>query len=84
MKNLKIDTLSKWLIGVVVVLCLVLFYTRTKIDTRIGFYGKVMDEMTFMYGSPHQLGYTIPMEISYIMNDTVYIVTKDTSKKSVK
>lgn len=80
MKNFKIDTLSKILIGVVAILCLILFYTRTKVDTRIGFYNKVMDEMTFMYGSPHELGYSIPMEVSFIMNDTVYIVTKDTSK----
>ena len=84
MKNFKIDTLSKWLLGVVVVLCFILFYTRTKVDTRIGFYGKVMDEMTFMYGSPHDLGYSIPMEVSFIVNDTVYIVTKDTSKNKMK
>lgn len=84
MKNLKIDTLSKILIGVVVILCFLLYYTRSKVDTRIGFYGKVMDEMTFMYGSPHDLGYSIPMEVSFIVNDTVYIITKDTVKKSVK
>lgn len=84
MKNVKIDTLSKWLIGVVVILCFLLYYTRSKVDTRIGFYNKVMDEMTFMYGSPHDLGYSIPMEVSFILNDTVYIVTKDTSKKPVK
>lgn len=84
MKNLNIDTLSKILIGVVVILCFLLYYTRSKVDTRIGFYGKVMDEMTFMYGSPHDLGYSIPMEVSFIVNDTVYIITKDTIKKSVK
>ena len=84
MKSVKIDTLSKILIGVVVILCFLLYYTRRKVDTRIGFYGKVMDEMTFMYGSPHDLGYSIPMEVSFIVNDTVYIITKDTIKKSVK
>lgn len=84
MKDLKINTLSAILLGVVVALSFILFYTRTKVDTRIGFYGKVMDEMTFMYGSPHDLGYSIPMEVSFIVNDTVYIVTKDTIKKPVK
>lgn len=84
MNKLKIDTLSKWLIGVVVILCFLLYYTRSKMDTRIGFYNKVMDEMTFMYGSPHDLGYSIPMEVSFIMNDTVYVVTKDTIKKPKK
>lgn len=84
MNKFKIDTLSKVLIGVVAVLCFILFYTRTKVDTRIGFYNKIMDEMTFMYGSPHDLGYSIPMEVSFIMNDTVYVVTKDTIKKPKK
>ena len=81
MKNVKIDTLSKVLLGVVGLLCFIIFYMRSNVDTRIGFYGKIMDEMTFMYGSPHDLGYSIPMEVSFIMNDTVYIVTKDTIKK---
>lgn len=84
MKNFKIDTLSRYLIGVIVILCFTLFYTRTKVDTRLGFYNKVMDEMTFMYGSPYDLGYSIPMQISLIVNDTVYVVTKDTIKKPVK
>lgn len=78
------DTLSKVLLGVVAILCFIIFYMRSNVDTRIGFYGKVMDEMTFMYGSPHDLGYSIPMEVSFIVNDTVYIITKDTVKKSVK
>jgi len=81
MDKFKIDTLSKWLIGVVVVLCFILWYTKSKVDTRIGFYNKVMDEMTFMYGDPYSLGYTIPMQVGFIVNDTVYIITKDTLKK---
>jgi uncharacterized membrane protein YhhN len=81
MNKFKIDTLSKWLIGVVVVLCFMLWYNMSKIDTRIGFYSKVTDEMTFMYGDPYTLGYTIPMQVAFIVNDTVYVVTKDTVKK---
>lgn len=80
MKNIKIDTLSKWLIGVVVVLCFIIWYNSSKVDTRIGFYNKVTDEMTFMYGDPYVLGYVIPMQVAFIVNDTVYVVTKDTIK----
>jgi hypothetical protein len=80
MKDFKMDTLSKVLLGVVVVLCLVIFYMRSNVDTRIGFYGKIMDEMTFMYGNPYELGYSIPMQVGFIVNDTVYVVTKDTTK----
>ena len=80
MKNIKIDTLSKCLIGVVVVLCFIIWYNSSKVDTRVGFYSKVTDEMTFMYGDPYTLGYAIPMQVAFIVNDTVYVVTKDTVK----
>jgi hypothetical protein len=39
-----------------------------------------MDKYTYVYGSNVNIGYSIPLSVDYIQNDTIYLLTRGVDK----
>jgi len=82
MKNIKIklDNIHYALLVALGVLSAMVIFKNPTI-TRIQIYERMLD-MTYIYGGNASLGYSIPLTVSYIQNDTVYVVTDLDSTKT--
>jgi hypothetical protein len=79
MKKIKFDNFHYVLLIALGVLSAMLIFRNPAI-TRLQVYDRMLD-MTYIYGGNISLGYSIPLTVSYIQNDTVYVVTKLDSTK---
>ena len=68
-------------IFIIILFCYI--FTVQKTTTKIDAYADIMDNYTHMYGTP-SMGYTIPLTIEYIQNDTVYLVTTEIEKSQTQ
>jgi hypothetical protein len=68
-------TLSLVIIGL-----LVYIFVSQRSFNKIDVYNELMDNYTYVYGSQLKLGYSIPLRVDYIQNDTLYLVTRDVEK----
>jgi hypothetical protein len=49
---------------------------------KIEKYNELLSDYTYMYGSKFKLGYSIPLKVDYIQNDTLYLVTSEIEKSN--
>lgn len=67
-------------LSLVIVGLLVYIFVNHRSINKIDKYNELMDDYTYVYGSQLKLGYSIPLRVDYIQNDTVYLVTRDVEK----
>lgn len=67
-------------LSLVIVGLLVYIFVSQRSLNRIDVYNELMDNYTYVYGSQIKLGYSIPLRVDYIQNDTLYLVTRDVEK----
>ena len=82
MKNIKIklDNIHYALLVALGVLSAMVIFKNPTI-TKIQIYERMLD-MTYVYGGNASFWYSIPLTVSYIQNDTVYVVTDLDSTKT--
>jgi len=67
-------------LSLVIVGLLVYIFVNQRSINKIDVYNELMDNYTYVYGSQIKLGYSIPLRVDYIQNDTLYLVTRDVEK----
>lgn len=68
-------TLSLIIVGLVVYI----FVSHRSIN-KIERYNELLSDYTYVYGSPVNMGFSIPLRVDYIQNDTLYLATRDVEK----
>jgi hypothetical protein len=72
---MKFDNVKKAMLAVIIGLILYIFMSQRQLN-KIEVYNELMSKYTYQYGSVYTVGYSIPLEIDYIQNDTIYLETK--------
>lgn len=67
-------------LSLIIVGLLVYIFVNQRSINKIDVYNELMDNYTYVYGSQIKLGYSIPLRVDYIQNDTLYLVTRDVEK----
>jgi len=65
-------TLSLIIVGLVVYI----FVNHRSIN-KLEKYNELLADYTYVYGSAVRMGFSIPLQVDYIQNDTLYLVTRD-------
>ena len=68
-------TLSLIIVGLVVYI----FVNHRSIN-KIEKYNELLSDYTYVYGGQLKFGYSIPLEVDYIQNDTLYLITSETKQ----
>lgn len=71
---------GKIALSLVILGLLVYIFVSHRSINKIDKYNELMDDYTYVYGSQLKLGYSIPLRVDYIQNDTLYLVTRDVEK----
>lgn len=71
---------GKVALSLIIVGLLVYIFVNHRSINKIDKYNELMDNYTYVYGSQLKLGYSIPLRVDYIQNDTLYLVTRDVEK----
>ena len=79
----EVDKIKIILVGVIISLLCYIFLTERSIN-KIDVYTELMDNYTYIYGGQIKFGYSIPLEVDYIQNDTLYLVTREPDKSIKK
>jgi len=64
------------MLAVIIGLILYIFMSQRQLN-KIEVYNELMSKYTYQYGSVYSVGYSIPLEVDYIQNDTIYLETKN-------
>ena len=72
---MKFDNVKKAMLAVIIGLTLYIFMSQRQLN-KIEVYNELMSKYTYQYGSVYTVGYSIPLEVDYIQNDTIYLETK--------
>jgi len=72
---MKFDNVKKAMLAVIIGLILYIFMSQRQLN-KIEVYNELMSKYTYQYGSVYTVGYSIPLEVDYIQNDTIYLETK--------
>ena len=73
---MKFDNVKKAMLAVIIGLTLYIFMSQRQLN-KIEVYNELMSKYTYQYGSVYRSGYSIPLEVDYIQNDTIYLETKN-------
>jgi len=66
---------------IIVGLVVYIFVNHRSIN-KIERYNELLSDYTYVYGGQLKFGYSIPLEVDYIQNDTLYLITSETKQSN--
>jgi hypothetical protein len=64
-------------LSLIIVGLVVYIFVNHRSINKLEKYNELLSDYTYVYGSQLKLGYSIPLRVDYIQNDTLYLVTRD-------
>lgn len=71
-------------LSLIIVGLLVYIFVNHRSINKIDKYNELLSDYTYVYGGQLKFGYSIPLEVDYIQNDTLYLVTSEPDKSIKK
>jgi len=73
---------GKIALSLIIVGLLVYIFVNHRSINKIEKYNELLSDYTYVYGGQLKFGYSIPLEVDYIQNDTLYLITSETKKSN--